>query len=74
MSDKTIILIGYSGHGLVAADTALENKFRIVGYCEREEKIYNTLNLCKFTYMNKKVSLTNIIIIFFFIILFKLVE
>ena len=45
MSDKTIILIGYSGHGLVAADTALENKFRIVGYCEREEKIYNPLNL-----------------------------
>jgi sugar O-acyltransferase (sialic acid O-acetyltransferase NeuD family) len=33
--DKKIILVGYSGHGLVVADTAIENKLNIIGYTEK---------------------------------------
>jgi acetyltransferase EpsM len=32
--DKKIILIGYSGHGFVVADTALENQLNLVEYAE----------------------------------------
>jgi sugar O-acyltransferase (sialic acid O-acetyltransferase NeuD family) len=32
--DKRIILIGYSGHGFVVADTAIENQLNLVGYAE----------------------------------------
>lgn len=35
MSDKKIILVGYSGHGLVVADTALENNLNVIGYTEK---------------------------------------
>ena len=35
MSDKKIILVGYSGHGLVVADTALENNLNLIGYAEK---------------------------------------
>ena len=35
VSDKKIILVGYSGHGLVVADTALENNLNIIGYTEK---------------------------------------
>ena len=35
MSDKKIILVGYSGHGLVVADTAIENKLNVIGYTEK---------------------------------------
>ena len=35
MYDKNIILIGYSGHGFVVADAALENQLNIIGYTER---------------------------------------
>jgi len=45
VSDKNIILIGYSGHGLVVADTALENSFNIIGYCEKSALALNPLNL-----------------------------
>ena len=34
MLDKKIILIGYSGHGFVVADTALENQLNLVEYAE----------------------------------------
>lgn len=34
MLDKKIILIGYSGHGFVVADTAFENNLNIIGYAE----------------------------------------
>jgi sugar O-acyltransferase (sialic acid O-acetyltransferase NeuD family) len=33
--DRKIILVGYSGHGLVLADTAFENNFNIIGYTEK---------------------------------------
>ena len=33
--DNKIILVGYSGHGLVVADTALENKLNLIGYTEK---------------------------------------
>jgi sugar O-acyltransferase (sialic acid O-acetyltransferase NeuD family) len=33
--DKKIILIGYSGHGFVVADTAIENQLNLVGYAEK---------------------------------------
>jgi acetyltransferase EpsM len=32
--DKKIILVGYSGHGLVVADTAIENQLNLVEYAE----------------------------------------
>ena len=35
VSDKKIILVGYSGHGLVVADTALENNLNLIGYTEK---------------------------------------
>ena len=34
MLDKKIILIGYSGHGFVVADTAIENQLKLVEYAE----------------------------------------
>ncbi len=34
MLDKKIILIGYSGHGFVVADTAVENQLKLVEYAE----------------------------------------
>jgi sugar O-acyltransferase (sialic acid O-acetyltransferase NeuD family) len=42
LTDKKIIIIGYSGHAYVVAD-ALEGE--IIGYCENEEKIDNPLQL-----------------------------
>ena len=35
MLDKKIILVGYSGHGLVVADTAFENNLKLIGYTEK---------------------------------------
>lgn len=34
VSEDRVILIGYSGHGLVLADTAKENKITLIGYAE----------------------------------------
>ncbi len=45
MSDKKIILVGYSGHGLVVADTALENNLNLIGYTEKSVNEVNPLNL-----------------------------
>ena len=36
MLDNKIILIGYSGHGMVLADIALDNGLSIVGYAEKK--------------------------------------
>lgn len=36
MLDNKVILIGYSGHGYVVAETALENNISIMGYSEKE--------------------------------------
>lgn len=34
MLDNKTILIGYSGHGFVVADTAIENQLELIGYTE----------------------------------------
>ena len=43
--DKKIILVGYSGHGLVVADTALENNLNVIGYTEKSINGINPYNL-----------------------------
>lgn len=53
MSDKKIILVGYSGHGLVLADTAFENNFNVIGYTE---KSINNVNLFKLEYLGNESS------------------
>lgn len=45
MSDKKVILIGYSGHGYVVAETALENNLTIVGYSEKNEQKNNPFQI-----------------------------
>ncbi len=45
MSDNKIILIGYSGHGLVLADVAYENNLYIKGYTEKTLSNSNPFNL-----------------------------
>lgn len=42
---KEVILIGYSGHGFVAADIFLCNAYKIIGYCDNEKKEYNPFSL-----------------------------
>lgn len=34
MLDNKVILIGYSGHGFVVADTAIENQLHLIGYTD----------------------------------------
>ena len=53
MSDKKIILVGYSGHGLVVADTALENNLNVIGYTE---KSVNEVNPFKLEYFGDESS------------------
>ena len=45
MSDKKIILIGYSGHAFVVAETALENGFDVIGYSDKEKSDSDPYNL-----------------------------
>jgi sugar O-acyltransferase (sialic acid O-acetyltransferase NeuD family) len=37
VSDRKVILIGYSGHAFVIAETALENGLEIIGYSDKEK-------------------------------------
>jgi len=53
VSDKKIILVGYSGHGLVVADTAFENNLDVIGYTE---KSINNVNLFKLEYLGNESS------------------
>ena len=53
MSDKKIILVGYSGHGLVVADTAIENKLNVIGYTE---KSINEANPFMFEYWGNELN------------------
>jgi len=53
VSDKKIILVGYSGHGLVVADTALENNLNVIGYTE---KFVNEINAFKLEYLGDESS------------------
>jgi len=54
VSDKKIILVGYSGHGLVVADTAFENNLNLIGYTE---KSINEVNPFKLEYLGDESSL-----------------
>lgn len=45
MSDRKIILVGYSGHGIVVVDTAFENNLNIIGYTEKTLNFTNPFNL-----------------------------
>ncbi len=53
MSDKKIILVGYSGHGLVVADTAFENNLKLIGYAE---KSLNEVNPFMLEYLGNESS------------------
>ncbi len=53
MSDKEIILVGYSGHGLVVADTAIENNLNVIGYTE---KYVNETNPFRLEYLGDETS------------------
>ncbi|MHB1196525.1 MAG: acetyltransferase [Lutibacter sp.] len=45
MSDRKVILVGYSGHGYVIAETALENGLEIIGYTDKEKVESDPYNL-----------------------------
>ena len=45
MFDKKVILIGYSGHAFVVAETALENGLEIIGYSAKEKSAIDPYNL-----------------------------
>lgn len=45
MLDKSTILVGYSGHGYVVAETALENGIVIIGYSDKQELKLNPFKL-----------------------------
>jgi sugar O-acyltransferase (sialic acid O-acetyltransferase NeuD family) len=45
VSDKSVILVGYSGHAYVVAETILDNGFIIIGYSDKEEANSNPYNL-----------------------------
>jgi acetyltransferase EpsM len=53
VSDKEIILVGYSGHGLVVADTAIENNLNVIGYTE---KYVNETNPFRLEYLGDETS------------------
>ncbi|HHH50493.1 MAG TPA: acetyltransferase [Saprospiraceae bacterium] len=40
-----IVLIGYSGHAYVVADSMQDNNLQILGYCDKEQKKENPLEL-----------------------------
>ncbi len=43
--DKSLILIGYSGHAYVICDAALESGWSLHGYCDRTKKSRNPYDL-----------------------------
>jgi sugar O-acyltransferase (sialic acid O-acetyltransferase NeuD family) len=45
VSDNKVILIGYSGHGFVVADTAIENQLNLIGYADITEVQNNPFQL-----------------------------
>lgn len=45
MSDSEIILVGYSGHAFVVAETAFENGANLIGYSEKFVSDINPFNL-----------------------------
>jgi len=53
VSDKKVILVGYSGHGLVVADIAFENNLNVIGYTE---KSLNNVNPFMLEYLGNESS------------------
>jgi sugar O-acyltransferase (sialic acid O-acetyltransferase NeuD family) len=51
---KPVIIIGYSGHGLVAAEAFSKAGVRIIGYCDQSEKEKNPFQL---TYLGTESNL-----------------
>jgi acetyltransferase EpsM len=45
VSDKKLVIIGYSGHAYVVIETALENGYDVVGYLDKEQSQNNPYNL-----------------------------
>lgn len=45
MLDRKVILIGYSGHAYVVAETSLENGFDVIGYSDKEKSDSNPYDL-----------------------------
>lgn len=45
MLDRKVILIGYSGHAYVVAETSLENGFDIIGYSDKDKSDVNPYDL-----------------------------
>jgi sugar O-acyltransferase (sialic acid O-acetyltransferase NeuD family) len=45
VSDKEVILVGYSGHAYVLADAILDNGLKIAGYSDKEKANSNPYNL-----------------------------
>lgn len=43
--NRSIIIIGYSGHGFVACSILQNCGYTIVGYCDKEEKKFNPFSL-----------------------------
>ena len=43
--DKSITIVGYSGHSFEIIKTLINNKFIIKGYLENEQKKYNPFSL-----------------------------
>ncbi|WP_264531352.1 acetyltransferase [Flavobacterium sp. N502540] len=53
MLDKSIILVGYSGHAYVVAETVLDNDYKIVGYSDKEEASFNPFDLVYLGFENE---------------------
>lgn len=45
MSDKSLIIIGYSGHAYVVLETAFDNGFEVIGYADRERANIDRFNI-----------------------------
>jgi sugar O-acyltransferase (sialic acid O-acetyltransferase NeuD family) len=45
MDNKSVIIIGYSGHGFVICDIFNSQNIQVVGYCEEIQKKFNPYNL-----------------------------
>ncbi len=45
MLDNKVVLVGYSGHGFVIADTAIENQLDFIGYTDIAKITFNPFHL-----------------------------
>jgi sugar O-acyltransferase (sialic acid O-acetyltransferase NeuD family) len=43
--NKNVVLVGYSGHAFVVAETLIENNYNIIGYTALKESKYNPFKL-----------------------------